>query len=128
LTIDPLYPDALTNLGLCHESLGQGLDAEKCYRRALRLTPDDPETMELLGRRLVAAEKYPDAVRILTQLKRLIPDDLEVGHSVQGTTFFLFLFLSIFRCVFLYETWAGHPVEPCLFWFSGKCMGIEAQS
>jgi len=58
LRLDPLYPNALTNLGLAWESLGNHAEAEQCYRRSLRADGDDPETLELLGRCLSTRGKH----------------------------------------------------------------------
>lgn len=60
----------------------QPSDAEKSYRRALRATANDVETLELLGRLLDACNKNRDAVKVFTKLKSLIPDDLEVQRQL----------------------------------------------
>jgi Flp pilus assembly protein TadD len=78
--LDPLYPSALTNLGLACEALHRWADAEKAYARSLKLAPRDEETLELLARCLLARGKHRDAVAAFTQLRALLPEDLEVGH------------------------------------------------
>jgi tetratricopeptide (TPR) repeat protein len=78
LSLDPLYPNALTNLGLAYESVGNLLEAEKAYKRSMKVTPRDEETLELLARCHLARGKHRDAVTAFTKLRDLLPEDLEV--------------------------------------------------
>jgi tetratricopeptide (TPR) repeat protein len=61
LKCNPQYAQALFNLGAVMEHRGLFADAEKCYRRALDLDPDD-ETRWKLAESLKEQQKWADAV------------------------------------------------------------------
>lgn len=47
--LKPDDPDALFNLGACHESVGDPLAAINLYRAVLKIRPDDPDCYSNLG-------------------------------------------------------------------------------
>lgn len=58
----PDSPEALFNLGACHESIGDPLRAINFYRRVLEISPDDPDCYRNLGTsfiKLYYREKSP---------------------------------------------------------------------
>ena len=58
----PNSPEALFNLGACHEAIGDPLRAINYYRRVLDISPDDPDCYRNLGTsfiKLYYREKSP---------------------------------------------------------------------
>lgn len=49
LESNPNYETAWVNLGIIHRQLGQLDEAEKCYKNAERIAPEDPYLMTSLG-------------------------------------------------------------------------------
>jgi len=67
LKADPRYAQALFNLGAVMEHRGLFADAEKCYRRAMDLHPDD-ETRWKLAATLTEQQKWGDAEAVYRDL------------------------------------------------------------
>ena len=63
--IDSLYPAAHTNTGLAHHRAGNVAAAKSSYDRALRLAPDDAETLNNLGLLLADIGENNDAISTL---------------------------------------------------------------
>lgn len=65
--------DALALRGLCHEQLQQYPAAEADYRALVAAAPDDVRGHQLLGARLVDAQRLPEAIAELETAVRLDP-------------------------------------------------------
>jgi len=65
--------DALALRGLCHEQLQQYPAAEQDYRALLAAAPNDVRGHQLLGARLVDAQRLPEAIAELETAVRLDP-------------------------------------------------------
>lgn len=48
-TLKPASPEALFNLGACHEAIGDPMRAVSFYHRVLQITPDDSDCYANLG-------------------------------------------------------------------------------
>lgn len=47
--LDPASPDGWSNIGMVHALLGNFVEADSAYQRAIRMDPDDPELRESYG-------------------------------------------------------------------------------
>jgi type IV pilus assembly protein PilF len=61
LAAKPDWPEAYSMLGLIHASLGDTREAEASFQRALRLAPNDADTMHNYGWFLCQQRRFPDA-------------------------------------------------------------------
>jgi tetratricopeptide (TPR) repeat protein len=59
--IAPIFTEAWNNLGACFEGLEKPESACDCYRRALRIDPDDPRALWNLADTLDKMKKYAEA-------------------------------------------------------------------
>ncbi len=76
-----LQPDsvaAVVTLANLHEKRGQPDKAEKLLRDGLAREPENPYYLNNLGQLLTAGLRYPEAVEILQQVPRLVPDRTEI--------------------------------------------------
>jgi predicted TPR repeat methyltransferase len=80
--------DELVEAGQTHAERGELADAEACYRAALRLAPDHPGLMTLLGVVLVEAGTIDGAIDILERARELAPQfaplQLALGSAYAG--------------------------------------------
>jgi len=87
LVLDPNYPDALSNLGLVSEHLGEpGHIAEHHFRSALQLQPNHRDAMRHLVDLLLKNERYEESLPFLERQVTLEPDNAELRHRL-GVSF-----------------------------------------
>jgi|Deesub1362A_J573_1020465.scaffolds.fasta_scaffold00060_123 tetratricopeptide (TPR) repeat protein len=67
-------PAVLRRWGSLCEELGMALQAEECYQEALRLSPEDLETLCALGKLLSEVGHYERAVRVLRKALKVSAD------------------------------------------------------
>jgi tetratricopeptide (TPR) repeat protein len=74
LRLKPDYPDALRNLGLALQGLGQHAEAAEQFRRAIEVRPDDAAAHNNLGVALRELEKLDKALGHFRRAVELAPD------------------------------------------------------
>lgn len=70
IRLKPDHPDALFNLGACHEAVGDPLAAINIYRDVLKIRPDDPDCYANLGTSFIKMyhrEKSPTWKKMATE-------------------------------------------------------------
>jgi type IV pilus assembly protein PilF len=82
LEADPNSATAHGTLAILYENIGENDLAEKHFRTALRLSPEDPQTRNNYGQYLCRHGKYPEA---LEQLKIAASDPLYPGIAASLT-------------------------------------------
>jgi len=80
LRLEPDFPEALNNLGVCRQRNGQTAAAVDVYRRALLARPGDATLMANLGSALREMGQLPEAVEHLRTATTLEPQ--VVSHAV----------------------------------------------
>lgn len=77
-------------VGLTYLSLDQPAQAEKTLRRALALTPENPEALRHLGRALMALDREPEARQFLDKFQKVRPrgtrDPLREAGTIELAT------------------------------------------
>lgn len=69
---------AFFNLGRCYNKLNEDQKAEKAFRQAVKLKPDDAYYQTQLGDILIKLSHYDDAIIALKKARSLDPNDLQV--------------------------------------------------
>lgn len=75
LQLDPTYPEAHRNFGVCRLRAGDEAEAEARFREALRLRPDFPEALNNLATLLRRQERYAEAIQAADRQVQLRPQD-----------------------------------------------------
>ncbi len=76
LEIDPDMPEALYNIGLAHENLGQMDRAVTFYKKAVELQTSSVEPYLALAAIYTANQQWPEAMAMLLEAEKLQPDDV----------------------------------------------------
>ena len=86
LDCDPRFMPALNNLGVLRMRTGQVAPAERAFRRALEVAPDDPHTMGWLGFLTMLTARYEESKRHLDRVRALTSDPFYVTfvHSIRA--------------------------------------------
>ena len=90
LELQPDYPDAHVNLGLCLAEMGDHSGAIKAFRTASILDPDDMDALQELSATQIDVGEYAEAIRNLKHVVKKNPKntdawiDLGVAHTEQG--------------------------------------------
>jgi Flp pilus assembly protein TadD len=71
--LTPTYPFVEVNLGVLEGWVGDGIAAERHFRRALELGPADPTSYEFYASWLVKQGRAPEAIPLLETAVRLAP-------------------------------------------------------
>jgi tetratricopeptide (TPR) repeat protein len=82
LRINPLNPEAHTNLGVAYELMGDYDAALLSHREALRLKPDSPEAVNNLGVVLQRQGKLDNAIAQYREALRLAPEHAQAHHNL----------------------------------------------
>jgi len=80
----PGHPGPWRNRGDIHLALGEHAEAERCYRGALELVPDDPEVIYSLGLALDHQSRWQEALARYQKALELAP---ELGPALGETVF-----------------------------------------
>ncbi len=76
LEIDPEMPEALYNIGVAHENLGQMDRALTFYKKAVELQTSSAEPYQALATIYTANQQWPEAMAMLLEAEKLQPDDV----------------------------------------------------
>jgi Flp pilus assembly protein TadD len=79
---DPLYVDALFNLGKACKDLGRLSEAADAFRRITTRSPGDAEAWYMLGNTWHAMERYEEAERCYRNVLKLHGDDVRVSVNL----------------------------------------------
>jgi len=82
LKLAPGHRDALANLALSYDSLGETENALAAYRAAIAANPDDPGLMFLLGVYHFKRKHFPRAVKLFQQALVLAPNDFDALANI----------------------------------------------
>lgn len=83
---DPKYPQAYNYLGLLHQRMRQPQEAEKNFRKALALAPNDPTVLNTYGQFLCSEERYDEGVEAFAKARNNpLYDTPEVAMTNAGT-------------------------------------------
>lgn len=63
----PGYSLAYVFLGLTYQELGEKAEAEKAFRQALMIDPDNSQAIQSMGLFLLSQDRFPEAIGYLTQ-------------------------------------------------------------
>ena len=86
IKLAPNYAPAHTALGMLYAQLRQFEDAEKHYRRALQIVPDDSGTLNNYGLFLCQRERMDEALRMFDRaIANPVYQTPEIAHSNAGT-------------------------------------------
>ncbi len=87
-TLDPTSARTWNNLGLTLRKAGDAAGAERAFRKALELSPNDVQVANNLALLFIGAQRWPDAVGLLTGITGRAPDDalgwLNLGLAQRG--------------------------------------------
>ncbi len=76
LEIDPEMPEAIYNIGVAHENLGQMNRAVTFYKKAVELQTSAVEPYQALATIYTANQQWPEAMAMLLEAEKLQPDDV----------------------------------------------------
>jgi Flp pilus assembly protein TadD len=81
--LQPAFADAWNNLGTCLRELKRPEEAETVYRKALELTPDNPDTLDNLALAVQDCERFDEAADLLRRALVVDPrsDKLHVHYA-----------------------------------------------
>ncbi len=82
LRLDSTNADALANLGVAYEHLGQGDLAEAMFRRAVEVGPDHPQGHLNLGLKLAEQDRFPEALESIAKAVDLAPDQVAAREGL----------------------------------------------
>ncbi len=82
LEIDPDQPEALYNLGVAHENLGQIDQAVTFYKKAIELQTSAVEPYLALAAIHTANQQWPEAMAMLQEAEKLQPDDVSIVFDI----------------------------------------------
>jgi len=82
LTIDPDHPDALANLALSYDAVGETQKAETAYENAIKANPQDKDLIFLYGAHFYKQEDYQRAIQVFTQILDRDQDDFEAISNI----------------------------------------------
>jgi len=82
LELEPHHRDALANLALSYDSLGETEQAYNAYLDAIKANPDDKDLVFLYGVHHYRQEKYEEAIKIFQQVLERDPSDLETVSNI----------------------------------------------
>lgn len=82
LALDPVSPQAHSNLGNVYRSVGRIDEAVKCHSQALALQPGSPEILHNLGNALYESRRYDEAIAHYEQALKLNPRYAEVACNL----------------------------------------------
>lgn len=75
LSENPKSVDAILGLARLDHLAGRELAAEHGFKKALRLKPNDPHTMDTIGQFYVSQKKWPQAIEMLTAAMSANPNE-----------------------------------------------------
>jgi len=78
-------PQALNNLAIAYQELGEHVSAVSVYRRALKLDEDDPAAHYNLGTALERAGEYRAAVKAYREAIELEPEEAKYYNNMGGS-------------------------------------------
>ncbi len=81
---DPEYKFAYSSMGVIHSETKDYEQAERSYRKALEIDPNDIELMECLGIVLIAMKRYEEAIPFYIAYLSDKPDDMGGLIAVAG--------------------------------------------
>lgn len=81
-TLDKGYWKASFNLGLCHQSFGQLLLAERSFRRALETTDQRAIVLDALALVVAAQGQTNEAINLRKEAKSLSPNDPSIRYNL----------------------------------------------
>jgi tetratricopeptide (TPR) repeat protein len=74
-------PTILQNIAVCYTNSSQHEAAESCYRKALRLRPNDPQIIYNLASATIATGKLEEADQLYTKLLTVRPNDTDAYYN-----------------------------------------------
>lgn len=77
LSIEPNYRDALANLALCYDALGETNKAEVAFGKAIDANPEDKDLVFLFAVHRYNRKQYTEAIQLFEQVLTMSPDDFE---------------------------------------------------
>ncbi len=87
--LQPASAPFRTNFAACLNRLGQPLQAEEQFHKALALTPDDYTANHNLGEFYIQRDKFAQALPLLQRAQQLKPDARDNGYDLATTEMLL---------------------------------------
>ncbi len=82
LAIDPTHRDALANIALSYDALGEAQKARDSYQAAIAANPSDPGLIFLFGVHHYKEGNFQDAIILFEQALTIAPDDFDSMSNI----------------------------------------------